>query len=59
LKRERERGGGGFDGSETLNLLLWNAGPYYPLSTIGTVPRACDILKAYEGMEGRKIKKIK
>jgi hypothetical protein len=33
------------------------ASPYYPLSTIGTVPRA------YEGMEGRKsinkeIKKI-
>jgi hypothetical protein len=24
------------------------AGPYYPLGTIGTVPRA------YEGMEGRK-----
>jgi hypothetical protein len=28
-------------------------GPYYPL---GTVPRAYDIFKAYEGMEGRKNK---
>jgi hypothetical protein len=30
-------------------------GPYYPLGTIGTVPRAYDIFRAYEGMEGRKI----
>jgi hypothetical protein len=31
------------------------AGPYYQLGTIGTVPRAYDISRAYEGMEGRKI----
>jgi hypothetical protein len=29
--------------------------PYYPLGTIGTVPRAYDIFKAYEGMKWRKI----
>jgi hypothetical protein len=29
-------------------------GPYYSLGTIGTVPRAYDIFRAYEGMEGRK-----
>jgi hypothetical protein len=28
--------------------------PYYPLGTIGTVPRAYDIFRVYEGMEGRK-----
>jgi hypothetical protein len=28
-------------------------GPYYPLGTIGTVPRAYDIFRAYKGMEGR------
>jgi hypothetical protein len=32
------------------------SGPYYPLGTIGTVPRAYDMFGAYEGMEGRKIK---
>jgi hypothetical protein len=32
------------------------SGPYYPLGTIGTVPRAYDIFRAYEGMEGRQIK---
>jgi hypothetical protein len=31
-------------------------GPYYSLATIGTVPRAYDIFRAYEGMGGRKIK---
>jgi hypothetical protein len=38
-----------------------SAGPYYPLGIIGTVPRAHDIFKAYEGMEARKnkIKEIK
>jgi hypothetical protein len=39
---------------------LWNArkypGPYYPLGTIGIVPRAHDIIRAYERMEGRKNK---
>jgi hypothetical protein len=33
------------------------SGPYYPLGTTGTVPRAYDMFRAYEGMEGRKIKK--
>jgi hypothetical protein len=35
--------------------LEWESGQYYPLGTIGTVPRA------YEGMEGTeiKIKKLK
>jgi hypothetical protein len=28
--------------------------PYYPLGTIGTVPRPYDLFKAYEGMERRK-----
>jgi hypothetical protein len=35
---------------------LWGAiaqSPYYPL---GTVPRAYDVFRAYEGMEGRKTK---
>jgi hypothetical protein len=32
-----------------------STGPYYPLGTIGTVPRAYVIFRAYEGMEGRKI----
>jgi hypothetical protein len=27
-----------------------------PLGAIGTVPRAYDIVRAYEGIEGRKIK---
>jgi hypothetical protein len=31
-------------------------GPYYPLGTIGTVPRAYDILRAYEGTKGGKNK---
>jgi hypothetical protein len=40
------------------------ADPYYPLGTIGTVPRACDVFRAYEGMEGRlcknkEVKKIR
>jgi hypothetical protein len=30
----------------------------YPLGTIGTAPRAYDIFRAYEGMEGRKTKKF-
>jgi hypothetical protein len=30
--------------------------PYYPLGTIGTVPRAYDLFRAYEDMDGRKIK---
>jgi hypothetical protein len=30
------------------------AGLYYPLDTTDTVPRACDMFRAYEGMEGRK-----
>jgi hypothetical protein len=34
-------------------------GPYYPLGTIGTVLRAYDIFRAYEGMEGRKNKNKK
>jgi hypothetical protein len=29
-------------------------GPYDPLDTIGIVPRAYDMFRAYEGMEGRK-----
>jgi hypothetical protein len=29
-------------------------GPYYPLGTIGTVPWAYDIFRAYKGMEGEK-----
>jgi hypothetical protein len=33
-----------------------NSVPYYPLGTIGTVPRAHDMFRAYEGMEGRKNK---
>jgi hypothetical protein len=32
------------------------AGQYQPFGTIGTVPRACDIFRAYEGMKGRKNK---
>jgi hypothetical protein len=32
------------------------AGPHYPLGTTDTVPRAYDIFRAYEGMEGKKIK---
>jgi hypothetical protein len=31
-------------------------GPYYPLGTTGTVPRAYDMFRAYEGTKGRKIK---
>jgi hypothetical protein len=33
------------------------AGQCYPLGTIGTVPRAYDIFRAYEGMEERTNKK--
>jgi hypothetical protein len=32
------------------------SGSYYPLGIRGTVPRAYDMFRAYEGMEGRKIK---
>jgi hypothetical protein len=32
------------------------AGSYYLLGTTSTVPRAYDIFRAYEGIEGRKIK---
>jgi hypothetical protein len=35
--------------------MSWQA-RYYPLGTTGTVPRAYDIFRAYEGMEGKKIK---
>jgi hypothetical protein len=28
-------------------------GPYYPLGTVGTVPRAYDIFRAYEEIEGK------
>jgi hypothetical protein len=39
-------------------LLMMRAGPYYPLGTTGTVPRAYDMFRAYEGMEEKiKIKK--
>jgi hypothetical protein len=31
-------------------------GPYYPLDTTGTVNRAYDIFRAYEEMEGEKLK---
>jgi hypothetical protein len=31
-------------------------GPYYPLDTLGTVPRAYDIFRTYEGMEEETIK---
>jgi hypothetical protein len=42
---------------ESYKTLLYTLpGPYYPLDTIGTVPRAYDMFKAYEGMEGRKNK---
>jgi hypothetical protein len=34
--------------------LFWS-GPYCPLGTVGTVPRAYDIFRAYEGTKGRKI----
>jgi hypothetical protein len=33
---------------------LDDPGLYYPLGIIGTVPRAYDISRVYEGMEGRK-----
>jgi hypothetical protein len=41
--------------------MLLIAGPYYPLGTIGTVPRAYDIFRAYEKMEGgtNKIRALK
>jgi hypothetical protein len=32
------------------------AGQYYPLGITGTVPRAYDMCRAYEGMKGRKNK---
>jgi hypothetical protein len=35
-----------------------SAGPYYSLGNIGTVPRAYDTFRAYEGMEGRENKVI-
>jgi hypothetical protein len=31
-------------------------GQYYPLGTIGTVPRTYDMFRAYEGIRGTKIK---
>jgi hypothetical protein len=37
--------------------LWWWSGPYYQLGTIGAVLAAYYIFKAYEGMEGRKIKR--
>jgi hypothetical protein len=40
----------------TVTWSVLNAGPYYPLGTIGTVPTAYDIFRAYEGMEGTNIK---
>jgi hypothetical protein len=36
--------------------LMAATGPYYPLGTIGTVPRAYDMFRAHEGIRGRKIK---
>jgi hypothetical protein len=36
--------------------MVGQPGPYYPLGTIGTAPRAYDICKAYEGTEGRRNK---
>jgi hypothetical protein len=36
-----------------------DSGPYYPSDTIGTVPRTCDMFRAYEGIEGRKNKEMK
>jgi hypothetical protein len=40
---------------------VMSPGPYYALGTIGTVPRAYDIFRAYEGMEEETItiKKLK
>jgi hypothetical protein len=35
------------------------AGPYYPLGTIGTVPKAYDILEPTKEWKGEKIKNIK
>jgi hypothetical protein len=32
------------------------SGPYYPLGTIGTVPRAHDMFRAYEELGGIKMK---
>jgi hypothetical protein len=36
------------------NYRLARPGPYYPLGIIGTVPRAYDIFRAYEEMDGEK-----
>jgi hypothetical protein len=40
--------------SHYLSTLRRYAGPYYPLGNIGTVPRAYDIFRTYEGFEGEK-----
>jgi hypothetical protein len=32
------------------------SGTYYPLGILGTVPRAYDMFRTYEGMKGRKNK---
>jgi hypothetical protein len=37
-------------------VVWYRAGLYYPLGTIGTVPRAYDMFRAHEGMGERKIK---
>jgi hypothetical protein len=34
-------------------VLFIKADPYYPLGPTGTVPRAYDMFRAFEGMEGR------
>jgi hypothetical protein len=34
-------------------VLVFRAGPYNALGTTGTVPRAYDIFRAYEGMGGK------
>jgi hypothetical protein len=39
-------------------LIYLDSGPYYPLGTIDTVPRAYDIFRAYEEMEKLKIGKF-
>jgi hypothetical protein len=33
-----------------------DTGSYYSTGTIGTVPRAYDMFRVFEGIEGRKIK---
>jgi hypothetical protein len=35
------------------HIIPLSPGPYYPLGTIDTIPRAYDIFRTYEEMEGR------